>query len=214
MTTLSDSMVTRWTRLLERLGDRGDARALWLILEALYNHPAREYHSLTHIAECLDLFDLVRPGAHNADCVEVALWLHDCIYDAAATDNEERSADVAMVMLREIGAPLESQTSVRKLVLATRHREPPASMDESLIVDIDLSILGSAPERYDAYRSQIRSEYQFVDDGAFRVGRSNFLKNMLARPRVFTTDVVRDRFEAAARANMGRELEFLNQVML
>ncbi|NUQ51686.1 MAG: hypothetical protein HUU19_03210 [Phycisphaerales bacterium] len=213
MTTLSDSMVNRWTGLLERLGDRGDARTMWLILVALYNHPSREYHSLTHIADCLDLFDRVKAEAQSTDRVEIALWLHDCVYNAAANDNEELSADVAMVMLREIGASIECQAAVRNLVLATRHREPPGSLDESIVVDIDLSILGSARERYDAYRSQIRSEYRFVDDERFRAGRSKFLKSMLDRPRVFTTDVIRDRLEAAARANMSWELELLNRGM-
>lgn len=205
MTTLSESMASRWRSLLSRLGSGGDHGALVRVLDSLYHHPHREYHSLDHIAACLESFDAVREHARDADAVEFALWLHDCIYDPKASDNEERSADVAEMMLREIGAAVRAQ-AVRGLILATKHRGPPTTADAALVVDIDLAILGAPWPRYEAYFRQIRAEYAFVDDATFRAGRSAFLRSMLGRSVVFTTEQMSLTYESAARSNMEREL--------
>ena len=56
---------------------------------ALYTHP-RAYHNLDHIAQVLAAFDDVRGLAEDKDCVEFAIWMHDCVYTPSRPDNEER----------------------------------------------------------------------------------------------------------------------------
>jgi predicted metal-dependent HD superfamily phosphohydrolase len=91
----------------------------------------------------------------------------------------------------------------------TRHVVSPASNDGRYVVDIDLSILGEAAERFDAYERAIRLEYAHVPDDAFRPGRATILRQFLDRPRIYGTDFFRDRYEATARANLARSLAAL-----
>ena len=58
-----------------------------------------------------------------------------------------------------------------ELIVATKHDAVPKDADAGLLVDIDLSILGADPERFDEYERQVRFEYQWVADDAFRAAR-------------------------------------------
>ena len=57
-----------------------------------YRQPARHYHNLRHIAQCLRELDLVRRQCDDPLAVTAALLFHDCVYDPAQPGNEERSA--------------------------------------------------------------------------------------------------------------------------
>ncbi len=74
----------------------------------------------------------------------------------ASADNEAASADWAARALRAAGADDALVGRVHALVMATRHDQAPATPDEQLLVDIDLSILGAAPARFVEYERQIR----------------------------------------------------------
>jgi predicted metal-dependent HD superfamily phosphohydrolase len=95
---------------------------------------------------------------------------------------------------------------VRDLVKATRHDSTPRSRDAALVVDVDLSILGAAPARFDAYERQVREEYAWVPDAVFRPKRRALLEGFLARSSIYSTAFFRERLEAAARANNARSL--------
>jgi predicted metal-dependent HD superfamily phosphohydrolase len=95
---------------------------------------------------------------------------------------------------------------VRQLVLATKHDARPASADAALLVDVDLAILGAVPERFDEYERQIREEYAWVPGPLFRRKRREILEGFLVRPHVYNTSHFRDRYEAAARANLSRSI--------
>jgi predicted metal-dependent HD superfamily phosphohydrolase len=95
---------------------------------------------------------------------------------------------------------------VRELVLATRHNTTPESPDARLMVDIDLSILGASWPRFDEYEAQVRREYSWVPDPAFRNARVKILRAFLDRPSVYATDFFRERLEAAARSNLAGSL--------
>ncbi len=79
--------------------------------------------------------------------------------------------------------------------------------DEGLIIDIDLSILGSPPEDYELYRSAIRREYISVPEVDFVVGRRSVLQSFLSQ-RIYTTEFF-TQFEKRARSNIKTELENL-----
>lgn len=177
---------------------------LWSILDALYSHPPRAYHNLTHIGDCLDTFDRFRPLAKNPDLIELALWLHDSIYFPDRKDNEERSAAVAGIFCREFGhARMAGPVSV--LILATRHTGDPLSGDAALIADIDMAILAAPAAEYGRYAAAIRAEYSFAPDEDYRRGRAAFIRGLLSRPVIYWT-AARNEFEEPARANLGAEL--------
>jgi predicted metal-dependent HD superfamily phosphohydrolase len=109
-----------------------------------------------------------------------------------------------------IGARPGLADAAARLIAATARTRPGTSADESLIVDLDLTVLGADAPRYDDYAVAIRREYAFADDAEYRVGRCAFLRSMLARPRVFSTLSVRETFETTARHNLAIELSSLD----
>ena len=168
--------------------------------------PHRKYHSPQHLRECLALFDAHRALAGHPGEVAIGLWFHDAIYDTSRHDNEAASADWARRVLRDAGAAGKAPGRVEALILATRHSQVPATADEGLLVDIDLAILGAEPGRFDEYERQIRDEYDSVAPEVFRDKRARILRGFLARPALFATAAMRERFEAPARANLARAI--------
>lgn len=191
----------RWRSAWQMLGAHG-GEALHAELLARYAEPHRAYHTQQHLAECLTLLDEVRGEAGEPAEIEVALWFHDAIYDVHRNDNEVLSADWARHALSQAGAVAEVVDRVAALVLATRHSVAPQTVDERLLVDIDLAILGAAPARFAEYEAQIRREYAFVPESVFNEKRGAILAGFLARPVLYATRAMSLRFEAAARRNL------------
>ena len=180
-------------------------------LERAYTSPNRHYHNLEHIRQCLALFEQVRNQFTDAQAVELAIWFHDSVYDPTRSDNEERSADWADGRLMECGATQEQIDRVRNLILATKHNTAPTDQDARLLVDIDLAILGSDRELFDAYERAIRQEYAHVPDETFASGRSQILERFLARPHIFLTDYFGNALERRARSNLTKSIERLRR---
>ena len=156
-----------------------------------------------------------RASLADPEAVEAAIWFHDAIYDSKAKDNEAQSAALAEKKGSR-AAPIRSASSrIAAMIVATAtHQLPPfddatAIRDASLFLDMDLSILGAAPDAFDAYEHAVRREYGWVEEPMWRAGRSAVLKNFLARPHIFHTEEFRQRFEPQAQANMARSLEAL-----
>jgi predicted metal-dependent HD superfamily phosphohydrolase len=171
---------------------RGDAALLQDLL-ACYREPHRRYHTLQHLQECFERFDELRDVAHRPEEVELAIWFHDAIYDPRRDDNEARSAAWARASVGE---------RVAELVLATRHDASPARLDAQVLVDVDLWILGSPPQRFEEYERQVRQEYAWVPLAEYRRGRAELLGNLLKRPTIYHTPRFIERYEAQARRNL------------
>lgn len=173
-------------------------------LLARYAEPHRRYHSLQHLAECLQHFETAYALAEHPVEVELALWFHDAIYETKSGGNEERSADWARDALLEAGIDPSACARVHSLVMATRHSSLPQTPDEQLLVDIDLSILGAEPARFAEYEQQIRAEYSFVPGFLFRRKRRAILLGFLDRPRLYGSACFHERLEAQARLNLAQ----------
>jgi len=180
-----------------------------LVFEALtraYAEVQRAYHTLEHIQGCLGEFDGAARLAEHALEVEAAVWLHDVVYDPRAADNEQRSADWAETALAQAEVSGEVIGRVRALILATRHQAIPQENDARLLMDIDLSILGRDWEAFERYEQQVRQEYGFVTETAFREGRAEILEGFLRREYIYQMSPFRERYEARARANLARSI--------
>ena len=180
-------------------------------LTKLYQADGRHYHGIRHIEALLALAKEYRAELNDPEAVEAAIWFHDAIYDSRRKDNEALSAALAADKLNgRIAAPRLAR--IVKMIEATATHEVPtfddaaANNDAALLLDMDLSILGAPAKTFDAYEDAVRREYGWVSDADWRAGRSAVLRNFLARPRIFHTDVFVSRFEAQARANMKRSL--------
>ena len=94
--------------------------------------------------------------------------------------------------------------------MVTEHNAPTQSRDESLLVDIDLAILGAEPAVYDQFERDIRSEYQLVPQFIYRKKRAELLQGFLERPQLFHNAPFLDR-EQQSRANLSRAIADLTE---
>lgn len=152
----------------------------------------------------LSWFDAA-PG--GTDEIEWAIWFHDAIYEPLGGQNEEKSAQY---FEDHIGKFIGSQHAedVKRLIIATDPQRPRSGKaDEDLLIDIDLSILGSALEDYETYRLAVRSEYAVVSDADFTAGRRLILQRFLTH-RIYATAFFAQ-LKSQARANIENELKNL-----
>ncbi len=188
--------------------------ALKAELAALYRAPERHYHGLAHIEALLALAAEYHRALTDPEAIEAAIWFHDAVYDSHAKDNEAQSAALARAKLA--GRTGEDRIGrIATMIEATATHEVPAfddagaAKDAALLLDMDLSILGAAPDVFDAYEQAVRREYDWVEEAAWRAGRGTVLRGFLARRHIFHTPEFRSRFEAQARKNMERSVERL-----
>ena len=199
------SFVDSWQTAWSTLGAQPDP-ALFARLLAAYAEPHRRYHTRQHLQECLDHLQPALGLAVHPGEVALALWFHDAVYALDRHDNEQQSADWAQQTVLAAGMAPVVAGRVHALILATRHAALPATPDEGLLVDIDLAILGAAPERFDDYERQVHEEYAAVPEALFRSRRQAILEGFLRRPTLFNTTFFRERLEAPARANLQRSI--------
>ena len=205
-----DARLTCWTAAWLQLGVERDTEPLFSELTRCYKAPARAYHTLRHIDECLTWLGRARELAARPAEVEIALWFHDAVYDPHAKDNEEQSAAWARRAALESGASTKAADGIAELVRATAHGAAPARGDAALIADIDLAILAAAPGRFDEYELQVRQEYSWAPDAEFARARAAVLQRFAGREFIFATAFFRERCEEAARANLARSLARLS----
>ncbi|PZQ59201.1 MAG: phosphohydrolase [Phenylobacterium zucineum] len=180
-------------------------------LQQAYAEPHRRYHAQRHIDDCLEKLG-AWPGLSPDDrrLLGWAIWWHDAVYDARASDNEARSADLVRADLPALGATPDEIDEVSRLILQTAgHQVPPGDRLGAVLVSIDLSILAAEPAAYDAYARAVREEYAHVPDELWRAGRARVLQHFLDAPVIFPDPAFGATHEAAARANLLRELESL-----
>ena len=196
----------RFVSLLQRLGATRDPSRLADDLVAAWSDPGRAYHDVRHLEDGLTQVDALPVDTRTRDLIEVALWFHDAVYDPRASDNEERSARWASEALRAAGIPAPVVGDVARLVRLTRDHAMVPDQAGRFLLDIDLSILGRPVEVFDAYQRRIRTEFAWVPEGAYRLGRGTILADLLRREPLFQTELYRSSFEATARANLRRAL--------
>ena len=170
--------------------------------------------------ECLALWTRWRDRSPRAGEVAIALLFHDAIYDPQASGNELNSAALAPRSLVRVDADSVSDTvqRVHDLVMFTKPATPhdaPAvlgsSSDAQLLVDIDLSILGSPAERFARYDQDVRKEYAWVPGQRYRESRAQVLQSFLDRPQLYHGEAAVALLEAQARINLAAALSRLAQ---
>ena len=188
-----------WSR---RIGD--GSGAVFDELEALYGESHRNYHAAGHIEHCLCQFDLAAHRMDEPDTVEMALWFHDAIYDVPGTENELRSAELFAARAAGRGSE-QFRLDVHRFIMATTHVDPPpATLDESFVVDIDLSGFGLPWEEFLRDSREVRAERAHLSDAEFYPRQKKFLESLVARPVLYFTIFFRDRLEVRARRNIER----------
>jgi predicted metal-dependent HD superfamily phosphohydrolase len=201
-------LVERWVGATRGAGATAGDEALvaaGAALLARWREPHRRYHTVDHLAAMLSIVDAEEGG----DPVRLATWYHDAVYDPRSPGdaNERESAALARAELAGLGVPEPVAAEVERLVLLTAgHAVAPGDGDGELLCDADLAVLARPPAEYDAYAAAVRREYAHVPEELFRAGRAAVLQGLLDLPALYRRPALAARGEAAARANLRREL--------
>lgn len=175
---------------------------------ARYSEPARAYHTVDHVLDCLRWLAVSEALAERPLEVRLALVYHDIICAPGSVDNEKRSAE--LFRAHADASHLASGTTERIVGLiegTALHRA--CHGDGALVRDIDLAVFGSSPQQFARYEAEIRKEYEHVDDRRYRGGRDRILRSFLDGTSVYTTPFFSERLEARARMNLSRALRAL-----
>ena len=206
---MNQRLTKRWGELFSSSLDENNLNAALDDIAKKYSEKHRHYHTLAHIEDCLNQFDEVREQLTNPIAVGLAILFHDAIYDPKASDNEYQSSIYASEVLGNLQLGAGLIEIVSNLVMLTKHDAQPTTTDETLLIDIDLSILGRESSEYKNYAKAIRQEYRHVPHFLYKHGRRKVLKKFLDRIRIFNSNLYFGRFEEQARRNLQNELDTL-----
>lgn len=211
-----EQLAEYWSIALDHSGIEPSVQTAhtWADIMARLSEPHRKFHTARHVVEVCRTFLELAPDADWIGEGLLAAIMHDVVYrvhpNEPVRDNESKSAAYAAQALLEFGAYDQQVALVIELILRTaEHRyEGPQEVVKALL-DADMSILGSPPERYAEYRRDLREEYAAVSDEKWREGRTAFLRKTLEAVHIFHLDAAQELFEERARSNMRDELERL-----
>ncbi|QNM82894.1 phosphohydrolase [Sphingomonas sabuli] len=178
---------------------------------AAYAAPDRHYHDERHLEDCLRELDWVHGlGGGETRLLKWAILWHDAVYEPGRADNEDKSAELAMMELERCGIAAADAAEVARLIrLTADHRAEDGDRLGQLLVSIDLAILGADPSRYADYVAAVRKEYAAVDDDGWKNGRTRVLRQLLDADAIYPHPEFRSRLERQARANIQAELAAL-----
>ncbi len=174
-----------------------------------YSEKHRFYHTAKHIDAMLKHFDAVIDIAERPAELELSIWFHDAIYKPWSKSNELHSAEWAQAFLFSQGFDNKGVERIYNLIMATLHNGEVKVIDEQLMVDIDLTILGSSPDVYDEFERNVRKEYKVVPSLIYRKKRKELLRSFLENDSVYHLDYFKDKYENAARENINRAIMML-----
>ncbi|MBW4601850.1 MAG: HD domain-containing protein [Calothrix sp. FI2-JRJ7] len=198
----------KWRRLLKLFEiNENIINQTFSEIATLYECQGRYYHNLKHIKEVLEIIDNLYSKYKLDASLEFAAWFHDIVYDTQAHNNEEKSAEYARNLLSLLNIPSSTVDKTCRLILTTKHHKASEDdLESQILLDADLAILGSDPQRYREYILGIRQEYAWVKENEYNTKRSQVLQKFLQRARIFSTSELYQQLELIARNNIKTEI--------
>lgn len=189
-----------------------DFNNIWEKLVISYGN--RHYHNLSHIGDMLSnlttmvcnnntfygVFPMMPNHPHNL-IMRLAIIFHDF----GATEEESASIPLKDGLISFISSSDEKMFT--ELIMATKHNgNGILACPYAIIADLDLFVLARDTKDYFEYVSEIRNEYRKYSNEEFAKGRSDFLKSMIDKPRIFHTNYFEDQYGRKAIDNLRMEL--------
>lgn len=181
--------------------------AMWAEIEKQYSARSRHYHTLTHLDNMILQLQEVKPAIEHWDAIVLAVAYHDIVYNPLRSNNEERSAAIAVERLTAAGVHSATLARTHRHILASKTHKMSTDQDTNYFIDADLSVLGAGRDVYEAYAMNVRKEYRYYPDLLYNPGRKKVLRHFLDMPRIFKTEQFYLNFETKARQNLLWELE-------
>jgi predicted metal-dependent HD superfamily phosphohydrolase len=189
--------------------DKSRVTSLWAEVEKRYNAKGRYYHNLVHLENLLAQLSVVQAHIKDWNTLLFSLFYHDIIYEVLKSDNEEKSAALAVARMGELSLPESSAERCRHQILATKKHQNDSDSDTNYFTDADLSVLGQEWDIYWEYAQNVRKEYAIYPDLLYKPGRKKVLKHFLDKPRIYHTPHFFEKYEEQAKANLEAEWRIL-----
>ncbi|WP_298313905.1 hypothetical protein [uncultured Aquimarina sp.] len=191
--------------------DKEYADSLWDQIARNHSKKNRYYHNLSHLENLYQNLLLIKEEILDWDIILFAIFYHDFVYNVLKQDNEEKSAQKAIDILRSLSIDPERIQLCKEIILATKGHQISKDKDVNYFTDTDLSILGSSWEDYKTYYRNVRREYKYYPDFMYNKGRIKVLKHFLDMSRIFKTDYFYHRLENQAKNNLRQEIHLLSK---
>lgn len=205
-----DTLKSTFIHLINKYSDNNQiCNELWAEIELHYSDKKRYYHTLQHLDNLLTQLIDIQSDIRDWDTMLFSLYYHDIIYDVTLSDNEERSAELAVKRLKQLDVSSSQTELCRQQILATKSHVQSTSSDTNYFTDADLSVLGQDWAGYASYFRNIREEYSVYPDPVYQAGRKKVLHHFLGMERIFKTAYFYNKFEVQARENIQKEFELL-----
>ncbi len=201
----------RWKALWSQVVPESDSAKVYHQIISCYSGQQRFYHNFVHIAHSLQEFDAAKSLAKDPLAVEMAIFLHDLIYDTHLASNEEDSAEAAEELLGSPQRCSEFSEKVKSLIMATALGAAHYGKDEQLMSDINLASLGYAPDVFERNNQDIREEYAWVPEETFNIKRAEILQGFLDQPSIYYTKHFQRKYEKQAQENLKRAIIYLSR---
>lgn len=179
---------------------------LWQEIVTAYSNKKRHYHNLSHLQNLLEELEPQKHLIHNWNLMLFSVYYHDIVYNTLKTDNEERSAVLAVKRVKQLGLNQAEITQCEEQIIATKSHTISTNSDTNLFTDADLAILGKDATTYMNYSHQIRQEYKVYPDFMYNPRRKKVLHHFLQMESIYKTPQFRQQYEEQARRNLQQEL--------
>ena len=202
-----------WLSLTAELNISTDsALEWWELLATQYMRSFRHYHTLPHLWFMVS--KLQNSPFEVSNALLLAIYFHDVIYYPSHKgfeddrNDEMRSKDL-FLDFAEKNQLDPSLYAAADYILATIKHEPITDFEEEkVLLDLDMSILAS--EDYSTYAENIRKEFYFYDKEDYSLRRTQVLKKILSKDRIYFTEHFHQLYEEKARENIKYEIESLS----
>ena len=142
------------------------------------------------------------------DAVELGIWFHDVVLEIPGANNEQKSAQL-FLEVSDGRLDNDLRNRVHDAIIATTHKTSPDVLESQLTVDIDLSGLAQSWSEFLADTRQVRAEFSHLSDKEFNVDQGKFMKSLLDRASIYSTECFLDTHEATARKNVAQLIDKL-----
>ena len=204
---MEKQLYTDWL-VLSQQKDTKVAQQCFETVIKYYQQKHRFYHTLTHLNDVFTQLKKLQLSTYDRLILAHVTLFHDVIYDSSSKENEFQSAQFAEKWLLKLKVVKNDIAYIKEIIIdtATHISDDPLAR---LFFDMDMTILGTPKDVYEAYTEAIQKEYSTIPKLLYRIGRKRFIKQLLSREWIFNTKGCRDSFEKQARVNLSCELKSL-----
>lgn len=170
------------------------------VLKIKWNEPHRFYHNYeNHLTPMLDrIYKDIRLSASDKSILEIAAYFHDSVYDPRSMTNEYNSIKFFTDSVIYKGDEYEVLNAIDliKLIIFDTKEMAPFNELSKKFMEYDLwNLLYGNTMSIIEDGKLIFKEFQFYDFKDFKVGRVNFLKNMIKEKKLEKRQSICDYFD-------------------